>query len=233
MRFYTRKAPRKKADILIDKLASGKCDDLVVSELKVTIAEIADQEELQRISWAILDIVMTSSNNNAVAYALKSLMLFLPIGEDIECALDNRVLILVEEKTTASNKQLIEAIALYAYNRTSEDTDRSMPFIPALILFLEECSGTAAAISYEVLIHVAAERPEFYELHTALLTRELGSINNVTRIYTARIINQLAKTHPEYMAEAEKTLLHLSTFIMRITMPLGLAFYRGGICPVH
>ena len=212
MRFYSRKAPRKKADILIDKLASGKCDDLVVSELKVTIAEVSDQEELQRISWAILDIVINSSNNNAVAYALKSLMLFLPIGEDIEGALDNRVLILVEDKSMASNKQLIEAIALYAYKRTSEDTDRSMPFIPALLLFLEECNGTAAAISYEVLIHVAAERPEFFEPHTALLTRELGSINNATRIYTARIITQLAKIHPEYMVEAEKTLLHLSTF---------------------
>lgn len=212
MRFYTRKAPRKKADILIDKLASGKCDDLVVSELKVAVDEESDPEELQRITGAVLDIVMNSSNNNAVAYALKSLMMFLPMGEDIESALDNRALMLVEDKSMASNKQLIEAISLYVYQRTSDNTDTSRPFIPALLPFLEECSGAAAAISYEVLIYVAAERPEFFEQHTALLTKELGSINNATRVYSARIITQLAKTHPEYMAEAEKTLLHLSTF---------------------
>ncbi|WP_424359775.1 double zinc ribbon domain-containing protein [Methanocella sp. MCL-LM] len=212
MRFYPRKAPRKKADIIVDKIASGKCDDVAISELKVAVAEIAEPEELQRVSWAVLDIAMNSTNLTAAGYALKSMLLFMPMAEDIENALDNRVLTLVEDKSAVSNKILIEGISGYARERVAGDIDRSAVFIPAMLLFLEEASGTTASISYEVLMKAAGYRPEFFEPYAALLTRELGSINNSTRVYAARIITKLARTHPEYMAEAEKTLLHISTF---------------------
>lgn len=212
MRFYPRKAPRKKADILVDKIASGKCDEVAIRELKVAVAEIAEPEELQRVSWAVLDIAMNSTNLTAAGYALKSLLLFMPMAEDIENALDNRVLTLVEDKSAVSNKILIEGIAGYARERVAGDIDRSAIFIPAMLLFLEEASGTTASISYEVLMKAAGYRPEFFESYAALLTRELGSINNSTRVYAARIITKLARTHPEYMADAEKTLLHISTF---------------------
>ena len=131
MRFYPRKAPRKKADILVDKIASGKCDDVAINELKVAVAEIAEPEELQRVSWAVLDIAMNSTNMTAAGYALKSMLLFMPMAEDIENALDNRVLVLVEDKSAVSNKILIEGIAGYARERIAGDIDRSAIFIPA------------------------------------------------------------------------------------------------------
>ncbi|CAJ37674.1 zinc ribbon domain-containing protein [Methanocella arvoryzae] len=211
MRFYPRKA-RKKTDVLVDKIASGKCDDMAISELKAAVAEISDPEELQRVSWAVLDIAMNSANLTAAGYALKALLLFMPMKEDIENALDNRVLMLVEDKAAVSNKVLIEAMAGYIRERVSGNIDRSLSFIPAMLLFLEEANGGAAAISYEVLMKAAHHHPEYFESYAPLLTRELGSINNSTRIYAAKLITKLATTHPEYMAEAEKTLLHISTF---------------------
>ncbi|HMK47614.1 MAG TPA: zinc ribbon domain-containing protein [Methanocella sp.] len=212
MKLYPKKVPRKKAAILVDKVASGKSDNLIVSELKVAIDEVTDQEERRQISSILMDIAMKSDNFISVGYALKSVMLFFPMPAETEKALDDRVLALTTDKKAISNRVLVDAIADYLKERISINAEIATRYMPLLIAFLDEPGGTASKTSYETLNNLAAIYPETFKPHTSLLTKNLGSINNTTRIYTARIITTLGCTRPEYVADTEKTLLNLSTF---------------------
>jgi hypothetical protein len=103
-------------------------------------------------------------------------------------------------------------MADFLYMRVSERVDRAAPFVDALVQFLDERTGTGGTTAYNSLMIVAVNRPEFLQQHAGLLIKMLGSINKATRIQTTRLIAVLAMSHPEYVASAEKTLLHISSF---------------------
>ncbi len=212
MRFYSRKAPQKKSDMLIERISTGKCDDLVVSELKVAASEFTDPSEMEHLVTSLLDIALKSGNPVSIAYAIKSLLAFHPLTAGLEDDLEKRALALVADHSATSNRQLQEAIADLLYIRVSERVETARPFIGALVRFLDERSGRGGTAAYNTLMIVAANRPEYFDGQTAPLIKMLGSINNLTRIETSKIIAVLALSHPEYVAGAEKTLLDLSSF---------------------
>ncbi len=201
-----------KTETLMDQISTGKCDDLVVSELKVAVSELTDPEETELIVTALKDIALKSGNPVSVAYSIKSLMAFGPVDNEFEESLEIRVLELITSKVGFSNRALQEAVAEFLYMRISARVERAAPFVEALVQFLDERTGTSGTTAYNSLMIVAANQPEYFQPHAAPLIKMLGSINKVTRIQTTRLIAVLAMSHPEYVADAEKTLLHLSSF---------------------
>ena len=201
-----------KTGALIDQISTGKCDDLVVSELKVAVSELTDPEETELIFTALKDIALKSGNPVSIAGSIKSLMAFGPADYEFEESLEIRVLELITGNVGLSNRALQDAVSEFLYMRISARVDRAAPFVEALIQFLDEQTGSGGATAYNSLMIVAANRPEYFQPHAAPLIKMLGSINKVTRIQTMRLIAVLAMSHPEYVADAEKTLLHLSSF---------------------
>jgi hypothetical protein len=212
MRFYSRKKPQKKTEILIERISTGKCDDLVVSELKVAASELTDPVDMEQTITGLMDIATKSGNPISIAYAIKSLLALRPLTAGLEDDLDNRARELLANKAAMSARPLQEAIAELIYIRVSERAERAQPFMGSLILSLDERSGKGGTVAYNTLMIVAANRPELFDGQTAPLIRMLGSINNVTRIETSKIIAVLALSHPEYVEGAEKTLLDISSF---------------------
>jgi len=212
MRFYSRKKPQKKTDILIERISTGKCDELVISELKVATSELTDPADLEQVITGLMDIATKSGNPISIAYAIKSLLALRPLTGGLEDDLEMRVQGLVTDKAVMSNRQLQEAIAELLYIRVSERAERAQPFMGALVVFLDERMGKGGTIAYNTLMIVAANKPELFEGQTSPLIRMLGSINNVTRIETCKIIAVLAMSHPEYLESAEKALLDISSF---------------------
>jgi ribosomal protein L40E len=196
----------------MDQISTGKCDDLVISELMVAVSELADPTEKELILTALKDIALKSGNAASVAASIKSLLAFTPMEMGLEDTLEIRILELITSKIAFSNRALQEAMAEFLYLRISGRVDRAAPFVDALIQFLDERAGTGGTTAYNSLMIVAANRPEYFQQHAGLLIKMLGSINTATRIQTTRIIAVLAMSHPEYVAGAEKTLLHLSSF---------------------
>jgi hypothetical protein len=212
MRFYSRKAPQKQTDKLIEQISTGKCNDTVVSELKVAASESDDPAEMERVVTSLLDIAVKSDNPVSVAYAIKTLLAFRPLTAGLEDDLEKRALELSSNPGFVATKPLQEAVAELLYLRVSTRAECAQPFIGMLVGFLDERSGRVGTMAYNTLVIVAANRPEFFEGQTAPLLKMLGSINNVTRIETSKIIAVLALSHPEYVEGAEKTLLHISSF---------------------
>jgi ribosomal protein L40E len=212
MAIFNKKTPRMKTGALIDQISMGKCDDLVVSELKIAVSELTDSEETELIVTALKDIALKSGNPVSVAYSIKSLMAFGPLDYEFEESLEIRALELITSKVGFSNRALQEAVSEFLYMRISARVDRAAPFVEALVQYLDERTGTGGTTAYNSLMIVAANRPEYFQPHAAPLIKMLGSINKVTRIQTTRLIAVLAMSHPEYVADAEKTLLHLSSF---------------------
>jgi hypothetical protein len=196
----------------MDQISTGKCDDLVVSELKVAVSEQADPTEKELILASLKDIALKSGNPASIAASIKALLAFLPMEMGLEDTLEIRILELITNKIAFSNRALQEAMAEFLYKRISERVERAEPFVDALIQFLDERTGTGGTTAYHSLMIVAANRPEYFQQHAGLLIKMLGSINRITRVQTTRLIAVLAMGHPEYVADAEKTLLHLSSF---------------------
>ncbi len=212
MRFYSRKAPKKKSDMLIERVSTGKCDDLMVGELKVAASEFTDPTEMEHLITGLMDIAMKSGNPISIAYAIKSLLALRPLTAGLEDDLEKRALELTADKAAISTRQLQEAIAELLYIRVSERVERAQPFIGALVLFLDERMGKGATVAYNTLMIVAANQPELFEGQISPIIKMLGSINKATRIETCKIIAVLAMSHPEYLESAEKTLLDISSF---------------------
>jgi hypothetical protein len=210
VRFYSKKEPRWKT--LMEQISTGKCDDLTVSELKVAVSELTDYEEKDTILFALKDIALKSGNSTTVAASIKALLALAPMEPGLEDTLEIRILELITDRTAFSNRMLQEAMAEFLYKRVSERVKRAEPFIDALVQFLDERVGTGGTNAYNTLMIVAANQPEYFQLHAPLLIKMLGSINKTTRVQTTRLIAVLAMTHPEYVADAEKTLLHISSF---------------------
>ena len=211
-RFYSKKEPQRKAETLLDQISTGKCDDLVVSELKVAVAEQADPIEKEQILTSLKDIALKSGNPASVAASIKALLAFPPMEIGLEDTLEIRILELITSKIAFSNRSLQEAMAEFLYLQVSQRVDRAEPFVEALIQFLDERTGTGGTTAYHSLMIVAANRPEYFQPHAGLLIKLLGNINRNTRLQTMRLIAVLAMSHPEYVAGAEKTLLHISSF---------------------
>ncbi|OPY28432.1 MAG: hypothetical protein A4E28_01556 [Methanocella sp. PtaU1.Bin125] len=212
MRFYSRKKPQKKTDILIERVREGKCDDFVISELKVAASELTEPADMEQAITGLMDIATKSDNPVSIAYAMKSLLAFRPLTAGLEDDLEMRAQALLMDKSAMSTKVLQEAIIDLVYIRVSERALRALPFMGTLISALDERSGKTGNISYNTLMIVAANQPELFNGQTAPLIRMLGSINKVTRIETSKIIAVLAMSHPEYVESAEKTLLDMSSF---------------------
>jgi ribosomal protein L40E len=211
-RFYSKKEPQRKTETLIDQISTGKCDDLVVSELKVAVSELADPTEKELILTALKDIALKSGNPASIAASIKALMAFPPMEPGLEDTLEIRILELITSKIAFSNRSLQEAMAEFLYQRISQRVDRAEPFVDALVQFLDERTGTGGTTAYHSLMIVAANRPEYFQQQSGLMIKMLGNINRTTRVQTTRLIAVLAMSHPEYVASAEKTLLHLSSF---------------------
>ncbi|MGA9140081.1 MAG: hypothetical protein WBZ29_07650 [Methanocella sp.] len=212
MRFYSRKKPQKKTEMLIERISTGKCDDLVVSELKVAASESDDPAEMEGVVTGLLDIALKSGNPVSVAYAIKTLLAFRPLTAGLEDDLENRAREMALNPGFLATKPLQEALAELLYIRVSERAECARPFIGMLVRFLDERTGRVGTVAYNTLMIVAANQPEYFDGQTAPLVRMLGSINKVTRIETSKIIAVLSLSHPEYVADAEKILLHISSF---------------------
>lgn len=193
------------------EIRRGKCDDLAVSELKRIVSELTDPDR-EIILTDLKDIALASDNAVSVAASIKCLLAFSPMEPGLEDTLEIRILELIANRTAFSNRMAQEAIAEFLYLRVSEQIDRAEHFVDALIQLLDERSETVGTTAYNTLMIVAANRPEYFQQHAGLLIKMLGSINKATRIRATRLISVLAMSHPEYVADAEKTLLHISSF---------------------
>jgi len=212
MRFYTRKAPRSKAETLADRIGTGKCDDLAVSELKVAMAEVTDPAERERVLLQLREIVMAPGNLAATGYAIKALLALRPLADGAEGELELRARELITDPAAFSDRALQEAIAGLLYLRVSEKVDRAEPFTGALLQILDGQAGTGGTTAYNTLMIVAANRPELFQPHAGTLVRKLGSIDRETRLHATRLVAVLAMSHPEYVAGAEGTLQSISSF---------------------
>jgi ribosomal protein L40E len=211
-RFYSKKEPQRKTETLMDQISTGKCDDLVVGELKIAMSELSDPTEKELILTALKDIALKSGNPASIAASIKALMAFQPMEPGLEDTLEIRILELITSKIAFSNRSLQEATTEFLYQRISQQVDRAEPFVDALIQCLDERTGTGGTTAYHSLMIVAANRPEYFRQQSGPLIKMLGNINRATRVQTTRLIAVLAMSHPEYVASAEKTLLHLSSF---------------------
>ena len=210
--FNSKKGLRRKTETLMNQISTGKCDDLVVSELMLVVSELTDPTRKELILTELKDIALKSGNAASVAASIKVLLAFPPMEMGLEDTLEIRILELITNKIAFSNRALQGTMAEFLYLRISGRVDRAEPFVDALIRFLDERTGTGGTTAYNSLMIVAANRPEYFRQHAGLLIKMLGSINTATRIQTTRIIAVLAMSHPEYVAGAEKTLLHISSF---------------------
>ncbi len=199
--------------MLIEQIKTGQYDNPAASDLTAAVSELTDPADRELVLTALKDIALKSDNMASVATSIRTLVATEPMEEGLEDALEIRALELIESRAAFSNRALQEAISEFLYWRIGELADHAEPFVDALIQFLDDQAGTGSTnTAYNTLMIVAANQPEYFKPHAGLLIRMLGSINKATRIQTARLISVLAMSHPEYVADAEKILSHLSSF---------------------
>ena len=195
--------------IFTDLTVTDGSNDTVTSKPVAAVAGSESQDEIQQVVDEIIEIALMSEDMSAVATALRALNPYLTLVHDKEAALDNRMLALIDQGSAAGSPELAEAIAQSVYERSRERIDVALPFIPALLSFLELDMSTIGAPSYYTLMIVATDAPDHLGPFVGTLIGKLAGPGLVARTFAARIITVLACNRPEYVADARDALRNL------------------------
>jgi hypothetical protein len=197
------------AHILTDLAITNTSNEMVTDEPLTAVVGSGSQDEIRQAVDDIIEIALISEDMGAVATALRALNPFLSLDSDKEATLDKRMLDLIDQGLVYGNPALAEAIAQSVYERSRERVSVALPFIPALLSFMEMDMSTIGAPSYYTLIIIAADAPDHLGPFVGTLIGKLAGPCLVASTFAARIITVLARNRPEYVADARDALRNL------------------------
>ncbi|WP_230739179.1 zinc-ribbon domain-containing protein [Methanooceanicella nereidis] len=197
---------------MIDRINTGRCDDLSLTELKQIIDDTHDRNEIERLSEIFLKNIEESNNILVLTYSIKSLMFLLPLPPEKEEIVITQLVSILKVQLNSSHKMLQDAITKFLLYMIVSKVDNARFMMPELISCLDDRYGTIGTNAYDALKIIAAKKPEYFEYYSGALIKLLGSINKSTRAETARLVGIIARTHPEYVEKALPTLEYLSNF---------------------
>jgi hypothetical protein len=195
---------------ILDLIATGTGEDGAIEKHISEMASSASPDEMRSLSRQIADNVLSSQDLGVTARALKALTTLLPLDTDTENVLDRRLMALIGYGAMAKSDDLAEAVALFIYHRTQISADSARPYLPTLVSLLSQNIATTGAYSYYALMIVANEAPEHYGAFADLLVRALDSPGIAAKVFSMRVIAELASHRPEYVAGARRVLRDLS-----------------------
>lgn len=167
-------------------------------------------DKLPRLSGGIVALALTSEDLKVVACALNMLRPLLPLDHYLEEALDKRVTCLVARGSAVESPYLAEAVTHFLYNRAQQRASAVVPFIPALLSFLDQDLATIGAHSYYTLMILAEEAPDDLLPFADALIGKTASPSYAVRTLTVRIIAALADKRPGSMTNARGPLRELA-----------------------
>jgi hypothetical protein len=158
------------------------------------------------MSGGIVALALTSEDMKIVACALNMLRPLLPLDHNLEEALEKRMSVLVARGYAAERPDLAEAVAHFLYSRARQQASAVVPFVPALLSFLDLDLATTGAHSYYTLMILAEDTPDDLLPFTDALIGKLASPGYAVRTLAVRIIAVLAEKRPGSMASARDSL---------------------------
>ncbi|OPY30955.1 MAG: hypothetical protein A4E28_00045 [Methanocella sp. PtaU1.Bin125] len=197
------------ARTLTDTAVIDMSDNPVTDDQAADIVDNASREDLQPLIENFFDIALKSEDPGAVASALRVLGPYLSRDPGLGAAVDTRMLALIDQGLAAGTPALAEAIAKSVYDRSRERVNVAIPFIPALLSFLDMDMATIGAPSYYTLMIVAAGAPDDLGPFVGTLIGKLAGPGIAASTFAARIITVLARNRPEYVTDARDALRHL------------------------
>lgn len=212
MRLPYSKTPRKRTDLLLDRISAGKCSDSDLKEFLSLLDATYDRNEVEHISNVLLGNIEQSSNALVLAYSIQALLALPPLPREGEEQLIRQIISILKVPVNNKHKVLHEAIMKFIAVMVNKDIEYARLMIPELIACMDERYGTIGINAYNCLFAVATAKPEYFENKSGALVKLLGSINKNTRAKSAKLIGIIARVHPEYVSRAMPTLEYLSIF---------------------
>jgi hypothetical protein len=167
-------------------------------------------DKLPRVAGGIVTLALNSEDMKIVACALNMLRPMLPLDPSQEAALEKRMSALIASGSAAKSPDLAEAVTHFLYCRAQQQARAAVPFIPALLSFLDLDLATTGAHSYYTLIILAEDAPDDLLPFTDALIGKMASPSYAVRTLAVRIVAALAHQRPGSMTSAREPLCDLA-----------------------
>ncbi len=167
-------------------------------------------DKLPRVAGGIVALALNSEDMKIVACALNKLRPMLPLDPSQEDALDKRMSALIARGSAAKSPDLAEAVTHFLYCRAQQRARAAVPFIPALLSFLDLDLATTGSHSYYTLMILAENAPDDLLPFTDGLIDKMASPSYAVRTLAVRIIAALADKRPGSMTNAREPVRDLA-----------------------
>lgn len=166
-------------------------------------------DKLPRVAGGIVALALNSEDMKIVTCALNMLRPLLPLDPSQEDVLEKRLSALIASGSAAKNPDLAEAVTHFLYRRGQQRASAVVPFIPALLSFLDQDLATTGAHSYYTLMILAEDAPDDLLPFADVLIGKMASPSYAVRALAVRIIAALADKRPGSMTNAREPLCDL------------------------
>ncbi|WP_174591011.1 hypothetical protein [Methanocella conradii] len=216
MPLFGSKPQQGRLDALLQEISLGAGDDRTVRQLQELAAGMSE-EEVKSLADALMANLVKYPDNIAVLTTSVKALAVLPSmpeakNEFIIALILSLLKAPVNKKDALQRKSLKTEIVKLLLSFVYRDDRYAKLMMPELIAAMDDTHGSISSSVCSALRRLAAERPEYFERHSAALIKHLGSINKSTRAESAKIIGIIAKSHPEYVSKAMPFLQSLASF---------------------
>ncbi|HTY91075.1 MAG TPA: hypothetical protein VMC84_07865 [Methanocella sp.] len=201
---------------ILQIISIGECDDHTLDQLYSIVEKMSDDDVKSLADALMTNLVKYPDNISVLTGSVKALELlpFLPQAKNefIITLLLSLLKAPVNKKDALQRKELkIEIVRFLVYFVKADDYYATL-MMPELIAAMDDTHAGISTTIFHTLQMLAAQKPEYFEYHSAALIKQLGSINKLTRAQSAKLIGIIARTHPEYVSKALPFLQSLASF---------------------